>query len=79
VELATDTTVSSVSDRRSGSTRTVLGSEAESETATATADGADVDVERVRVRADDDAVTAIALTPAAVEADPPFGEITRDA
>ena len=44
VELATGASVSSVSDWRSASTRTVLGTEAESETATATADGADVEL-----------------------------------
>ncbi|OYR41164.1 MULTISPECIES: DUF6517 family protein [unclassified Halorubrum] len=79
VELATGASVSSVSDWRSASTRTVLGTEAESETATATADDADVDLERARVRADGDAVTAIAVAPAGVESDPPFGEVTRDA
>ncbi|WP_280588330.1 DUF6517 family protein [Halorubrum sp. Boch-26] len=79
VELATGASVSSVSDWRSAATRTVLGTEAESETATATADGADVELERARVRAEGDAVTAIAIAPAGDEADPPFGEVSRDA
>jgi len=77
VELATGTTVSSVSDWESGAARTVLGTEAESETATATSDGADVELERVRVRAGSDAVTAIAVAPVDGETDPPFGEIAR--
>lgn len=79
VELATGASVSSVSDWTDAGARTVLGTEAESATATATADGGDVELERTRVRVDDDAVTAVALTPAGVESDPPFGEVTRDA
>jgi hypothetical protein len=79
VELATGASVSSVSDWTDAQSRTVLGTEAETVTATATGDGGDVELERARVRIDGDAVTAVALTPAGGEADPPFAEVTRDA
>ena len=79
VELATGASVSSVSDWTDAQSRTVLGTEAETATATATGDGGDVELERARVRVDGDSVTAVALTSAGGEADPPFGEVTRDA
>jgi hypothetical protein len=79
VELATGASVSSVSDWTDAQSRTVLGTEAESATATATGDGTDVELERARVRAGGDAVTAIAVTPPDDAADPPFGEVSRDA
>ncbi|MFC7187493.1 DUF6517 family protein [Halorubrum yunnanense] len=79
VELATGASVSSVSDWTDGQSRTVLGTGAESATATATGDGTDVELERARVRAGGDAVTAIAIAPTGDKADPPFGEISRDA
>lgn len=79
VRVATDASVSSVSDWEDTDARTVLGTETTRETATATADGESVRLSRVRVRADDDAVTAIAVTPAGIDADPPFAAIVRDA
>lgn len=79
IHVATDTSVSSVSDWEETDERTVLGTETTRETATATADDESVRLSRVRVRADDDAVTAIAVTPTDTDADPPFAAIVRDA
>lgn len=78
VELATDASVSEVPDWSEGGTRTVLGTEATLETATATADAGEVALDRIRVRTGEDAVTAMALTPAGVDRAAPFDAVARD-